>query len=225
MTGKARAFAYLRTSSQTNVNGDSRERQTAAIEAYAKANRIEIAGTFYDAAVSGADQLADRPGFVELLRRAKGEGVDTILVETASRFARDLIVQETGYAMLREQGLDLIAVDDPDAFAADTPTAVMVRQILGAVAQFEKAMVVSKLKAARDRASESLGRRVEGRKANEAKEAALAQEVRRLARRSPKTGKRRPAAQIAEELEASGFVNSKGNRYGETQVRRMLGRL
>ena len=37
------------------------------------------------------------------------------LVETASRFARDLIVQETGYKFLKERGISLIAVDDPDA--------------------------------------------------------------------------------------------------------------
>ena len=32
----------------------------------------------------------------------------TILVETASRFARDLIVQETGYEMLKARGIELI---------------------------------------------------------------------------------------------------------------------
>ena len=49
------------------------------------------------------------------------------------------MVQEVGYAMLRDRGIQLIAADDPDAFTSDTPTAIMVRQILGAVAQFEKA--------------------------------------------------------------------------------------
>lgn len=58
-----------------------------------------------------------------------------VVVENAGRFARDLIVQETGYAKL---GITLIAADDPNAFTSDTPTATLVRQILGAVAQFEK---------------------------------------------------------------------------------------
>ena len=39
----------------------------------------------------------------------------------------------------------------PDAFLDDGPTATMVRQILGAVSQFEKAMLVAKLKGARER--------------------------------------------------------------------------
>jgi DNA invertase Pin-like site-specific DNA recombinase len=45
----------------------------------------------------------------------------------------------------------------------DTPTAVLVRQVLGAIAQFEKASLVAKLKAARDRKRAAAGK-CEGRK-------------------------------------------------------------
>jgi len=37
-----------------------------------------------------------------MLERIAGNGVHTIIVETANRFARDLIVQETGHRMLRQ---------------------------------------------------------------------------------------------------------------------------
>lgn len=63
-----------------------------------------------------------------MLERIHGNGVRTIIVETANRFARDLIVQETGHRMLRELGIELSAADSPDSFMDDTPTAVMVRQ-------------------------------------------------------------------------------------------------
>ena len=53
--------------------------------------------------------------------------------------------------MLKGLGIDLIPASAPDFFTADTPTAVLVRQVLGAIAQFEKASLVAKLKAARDR--------------------------------------------------------------------------
>jgi DNA invertase Pin-like site-specific DNA recombinase len=89
--------------------------------------------------------------------------VRTIIVETANRFARDLMVQEVGYAHLREQGIDLVA-DSPQSFVDDTPTARLVRQVLGAIAEFDKAMTVAKLKGARDRKSAEAGRRIEGRK-------------------------------------------------------------
>ena len=51
----------------------------------------------------------------------------------------------------------------PDFFVEDAPTAVLVRQVLGAIAQFEKAALVAKLKAARDRKRVAAGK-CEGRK-------------------------------------------------------------
>jgi DNA invertase Pin-like site-specific DNA recombinase len=86
--------------------------------------------------VSGADPIDTRPGFAAMLKRIEGNGVQTIIVETASRFARDLMVQEVGHAKLRERGIDLIAADNPGSFIDDTPTAKLVRQVLGAISEF-----------------------------------------------------------------------------------------
>jgi len=77
--------------------------------------------------VKGADPVDTRPGFAEMLKRLASNGVKTILVETANRFARDLLVQEVGYRMLRDAGITLIAVDSPDAFVSDAPRAVSQR--------------------------------------------------------------------------------------------------
>jgi DNA invertase Pin-like site-specific DNA recombinase len=98
----------------------------------------------HDAAVSGADPTDMRPGFAAMLERIEGNGVRTIIVETASRFARDLMVQEVGHAKLRERGIDLIAADNPASFIDDTPTTKLVRQVLGAISEFDKAMTVAK---------------------------------------------------------------------------------
>ena len=94
--------------------------------------------SYYDEAVSGADHVTARAGFGAMMERIASNGVRTIIVETANRFARDLIVQETGYAMLKERGIELIAADKPDAFLDYTPTAKLIRQVLGAVSEFEK---------------------------------------------------------------------------------------
>jgi hypothetical protein len=58
---------------------------------------------------------------------------------------RDLIVQETGWKRLHSDGIALIAADSPDQFVDETPTAVLIRQILGAVAQFDKTMTVAQV--------------------------------------------------------------------------------
>jgi DNA invertase Pin-like site-specific DNA recombinase len=59
------------------------------------------------------DPVQERPGFAALLERIRGNGVRTIIVETANRFARDLIVQETGHRMLKAQGIEIIARRQP----------------------------------------------------------------------------------------------------------------
>src|SRR5215469_13526996 len=89
---------------------------------------IEVIDIYRDATVKGGDPIHERPGFADMLESIEGNGA--ILVERASRFARDLIVQETGYAMLKARGIDLITVDSPTSFLDETPTAKLIRQIL-----------------------------------------------------------------------------------------------
>ncbi len=140
------ALAYLRTSSATNVGNDkdSDKRQRGAIEAFARANGYTIVGEFYDAAVKGADPVTERPGFSAMLDRIASNGVRVIIVESPDRFARDLAVQLAGHDFLKKLGISLIPATAPEFFTEDTPTAVLVRQVLGAIAQFEKASLVAK---------------------------------------------------------------------------------
>jgi DNA invertase Pin-like site-specific DNA recombinase len=217
---KPDAVAYYRTSSAANVgqDKDSQRRQAEAVEGYAK-GRHAVVASFYDAAVSGADPVDTRPGFGDLLAYCEAHGVSVVLVENASRFARDLAVQLTGHALLRTRGIELIPADAPTYFTDPSPTAEMVRQILGAVSQFEKAGLVAKLKGARDRKRAATGR-CEGRKAVPA---VVVTEARRLARKSPKTGKRRSLRSIAAELAVLGHVGPSGAAYHAGSIRHMLG--
>lgn len=221
--GDRRAVAYLRTSSAANVEGDSSERQRVAILAYAQRAGLEVVAEFYDAAVSGADPLDEREGFTALLAWAQSEGVGVVVVETASRFARSLMVQELGLQVLRREGVKLIAADAPDAFTAtNDPMVDAVRQMLGVMSQLEKALTVAKLRGARDRASAVAGRRIEGRKGFAETNPALVREAKRLARKNPKTGKARSLREIAGELSALGFHTSSGAVFSAAQVRRLL---
>jgi DNA invertase Pin-like site-specific DNA recombinase len=223
MANRIKAFAYLRTSSATNVgeDKDSDTRQLEAITLFADRNGYEIVGSYYDAAVSGADHIDQRPGFTALLESIAGNGVRTIVVETANRFVRDLMVQEVGYRQLADQGIALVAADSPQSFVDDTPTATLIRQVLGAVAQFDKAMTVAKLKGARDR-KRATGVKVEGRKALHEAYPDAVRLGKRLRRASPKTGERRSLRKIAEMLADAGYVNERGERFNQTSVKRMV---
>src|SRR5215813_10246480 len=89
-------------------------------------------------------------------------GVQAVIVEKLDRLARDLMVQETIIADLRKHGFELVSVAEPDLMAAD-PTRILVRQMMGAVAQYEKSQIVLKLRGARLRKRAKEGR-CEGRK-------------------------------------------------------------
>ncbi len=217
---KPAAVAYFRTSSAANTgpDKDSERRQRAAVTTYAKAVKLEVVAEFYDAAVSGADSVDSRPGFIALLEYCAAHDVGIVLAENASRFARDLIVQLTGHALLRERDIELIPVDAPSHFIDPTPTAEMVRQILGAVSQFEKASLVAKLRYARERVKTTTGR-CEGRKPVPA---AVVAEARRLARKNPRTRQRRSLRAIAAELAKLGHLGPSGRPYFPASVSHML---
>ena len=159
---KIEAIAYLRTSSPTNASKglsadkDSDKRQRAAIIGFAAANGYTLVDEFYDV-VSGSDPIDQRTGFKAMLDRIAGNGVRVILVESPDRFARDLAVQLAGHDYLRKLGVELVPASAPDFFLADTPTAVLVRQVLGAISQFEKTSLVAKLKAATASAQREAG--------------------------------------------------------------------
>jgi DNA invertase Pin-like site-specific DNA recombinase len=238
MTGKIgkelkAAVAYLRTSSRANVGGkkrsrevvedykDSDQRQRAAIAAYAKAAGYEIIDEFYDAAVSGADPVGDREGFAKMLERLLANGAKTIIVESPDRFARDLMVQLAGHDMLKARGIALIAASAPAHFTEETPTAVLVRQVLGAIAQFDKTTLVAKLAAARKRKRATTGLKVEGRKSHLEERPEVVAMAKALARKKPKGGKMSLRA-ISAALAAEGHFNERGKPFHSQSIMAML---
>jgi DNA invertase Pin-like site-specific DNA recombinase len=95
----------------------------------------------------------------------EGNGVRTVIVEDASRFARELITQELGILALINRGVRVLTANGDDLTDSSEPSRVMMRQIAGAHHQYEKARLVAKLKVARDR-KRAAGVKVEGRKSN-----------------------------------------------------------
>src|SRR4051812_47505790 len=79
------------------------------------------------------------------------------------------------------------------------------RQIAGAFAQLEKARLVGKLRAARDR-KRATGAKVEGRKSHAELRPDAVTLAKRLHRAPPKTGKRRSVREIATELAHAGHL-------------------
>jgi len=158
------AVTYLRVSSAGQVEGDGFPRQREAVEAYAARNDIQIVGEFQDAGVSGTTEHADREGFSALLARIAGNCVRLVLVERSDRLARDLLVQETLLNSLIKLGVRVVDVSSGmDLTDESDPSRRLIRQLLGAVAEHDKACLVAKLRKARERQRMNTGR-CEGRK-------------------------------------------------------------
>jgi DNA invertase Pin-like site-specific DNA recombinase len=211
------AVGYVRTSSAANVgqDRDSEPRQRRAIERFAKRAGFVVVDWFNDPAVSGADPIETRPGFAALLNRIEGNSVRVVLVEDASRFARDLMAQELGLGLLVKLGMRVLTANGDDLTVTDDHMKVAMRQIAGTFAQLEKARLVAKLRAARDRKREANGK-CEGRKSYaEARPdtVALAKELHAAGMSYRK---------IAAELAVKGHLTRTGKPHVASAVQKML---
>jgi DNA invertase Pin-like site-specific DNA recombinase len=158
-TSTIKAVAYLRVSGFGQVDGDGFPRQREACDQYADRNGIAIVGEYRDEACSGCTDADAREAFGQMVERIAGNGVRVVLVERADRLARDLIVGETLIATLRKLGVKVIeACSGLDLTDTTDPSRILIRQVLGAVAEFNRREIVGKLAKARRRIRESRGR-------------------------------------------------------------------
>jgi DNA invertase Pin-like site-specific DNA recombinase len=216
-----KAFAYLRVSGRAQVEGDGFDRQILACEKYAADNGFEIAEVFREEAISGTKELDDRPALASLLAALEENGIKTILIEKLDRLARDLMVQETIIADLRKRGFTLISVYEPD-LCSDDPSRKLMRQIMGAIAEYDRVMIVQKLRAARGRKKLKHGKG-EGRHAFGEKP----EEVEALRHIRDLRAARYTAKQIAEFLNKpdSMFKSRSGLPWRGTTVAKILRRM
>jgi hypothetical protein len=96
-----------------------------------------------------------------------------------------------------------------------------VRQVLCAIAQIEKASLVAKLGAARDRKRARDGK-CEGRRSHQEMNPELVALAKMLNRRNPKTGERKSLRPIAAELAKLGHVNVNARPFAAESIQAMI---
>jgi len=219
------ALSYLRVSSVGQLEGDGIDRQRRAVTAYAKSAGLQIIEEYRDDGVSGTCEWEDRPGLSSLLERLASNGVRVVVVEQADRLARDLMVSELILSECRRLDVRVIDASGNDLASDTDPTRVLIRQVLAAVAQFDKCSLVRRMRAARDRIAKRTGRRCEGRKpygAHPTEAIVLARARALLA--SHVAGVRPHYATVARELNAEGLPTRTGVPWSAAMVRRVLTR-
>jgi len=215
------AVSYLRVSGQGQVKAGGFPRQRAAVADYAKRNGLDVIEEYRDEGVSGTKDLDGRAGLAALIDRLESNGVRTVLVERADRLARDLMVSEVILGQFREIAVQVIEAESgTDLTVGDNdPTRKLIRQVLGAVSEFDKSVLVLKLRAARDRVRRRDGR-CEGRKPYSPQ---IVERIRQL-NRKPRGGSRRSFAAIAEALNAQGVPTRMGRAWRASTVHQVVHR-
>lgn len=222
-----KAVSYLRVSGKGQIDGDGFDRQTDVVVGFAASNGLTIVDTFRDEGVSGTNELADRPGLAVLLDRVESNGVKVVLVEKSQRLARDLMVAEMILAQFRKIGVQVIECDgghDLTVSGDDSPTGKLIRQILGAVDEFDKNVTVLKLRAARERKRRQ-GQKCEGRKAYGERpgETVIVERILKL-RRKPRGADRLSFAAIADRLNTAGIPTRQGGLWRPSTIQNVVKR-
>lgn len=144
-----RAFAVLRVSTVDQLDGYGMDAQMAAISRFAEREGYDIVATFRDEGVSGSAEWHERPGLSEALARIGDGEAEALIVYRMDRLARNLLIQEVIVERLARAGVKLLSATEDMVNGESDPTRDMIRQILGAVAQYEKATTLARMAAGR----------------------------------------------------------------------------
>jgi len=225
----ATAIGYLRVSSakQAKDGKDGFPRQRAAIRAYCSQKRIELVEEHEDAGVSGTVPLEGREGLSTALARCAELGAAVLVVEKADRLGRDLIVSEMAVRAFAEAGVSIVTADTGQSLtdADNDPSRKLIRQVLNAVAEYERSALVAKLRAARERKKRNGGHSVGcyrfGEHPERPHEAETLARIRELRTAVP-ARRRSPLHEVARVLNAEGHQSRKGRPWTAAMVRDIL---
>ncbi len=154
--------AYLRVSTDRQAEeGLGLEVQEHAIRAWAREHGHKITKWARDEGVSGSNGLDARLGLADALNALRSREASGLVVYRLDRLARDLVLQEQLLADVRRMGAELFSTsaaeagyltDDPD-----DPSRKLIRQVLGAVNEYERAMISLRLRSGRRRKADNGG--------------------------------------------------------------------
>jgi DNA invertase Pin-like site-specific DNA recombinase len=220
------------TSQQADEDRFGLEVQRASVTAHSRDAGYRLVTVLADEGESGSNGLDTRDALAEALRMLRAGEADVLVLPRLDRLARDVVLQEQ---LLREvwnmgrtvescaRGENGVLVDDPD-----DPSRRLIRTVLGAVSEYERAMIRLRMRSGlRRKAAEGgwtgglapYGQRAQGRTlVKDSDETKLVATIKRLHTQG------RSYRQICDELEAAGWKTRQGGRWQPAVVRRIAQR-
>ncbi|MBI1210457.1 MAG: resolvase [Alphaproteobacteria bacterium] len=167
--GKSKRVAlYVRVS----TDGQSTDNQRQELEQVAERHGWSVVAVFSDRGVSGARGRNKRPGYDALWQAVARREIDLVAAWSVDRLGRSLQDLVNFLSELRAKGVDLYL--HQQGLDTSTPAGKAMFQMMGVFAEFERAMIVERVKAGLRRARKE-GRvggrpRVDERKERRARE-------------------------------------------------------
>jgi DNA invertase Pin-like site-specific DNA recombinase len=226
---------YIRVSTDRQAEeGLGLEVQEDALRSWARSNGHRVTKVLRDEGISGSNGIETRVGLAEALELLRSGEAGGLVVYRLDRLARDLVLQEQLLAEIWRMGAEVFSTSDAEqGYLQDDPSdpsRKLIRQVLGAVAEYERAMIRLRLEAGRRRKSQSggyagfgsppFGYRSEG--------GALvphSDEQDTLARIRTLHDDGRSPREIARSLDADGLKPRRGDYWQPRQVGRIVNRL
>lgn len=217
------AVAYLRVSTEDQSLGP--DAQLAAIERWAAAEGVHIVSVCRDINVSGAAELADRPGLLEALAELEARGAGVLVVAKRDRLARSVLIAAMVEADAEKKGARIASADGLNVAG---PEGQLMRTMIDAFAAYERALIRGRTKAAlavKRARGERLGKAPIGWVVYEPGGQLVADDVEQaaVARIRELRAEGTSIRQIAARLNVEG-VPARGSKWHPTSVQRVLER-
>jgi DNA invertase Pin-like site-specific DNA recombinase len=225
VAGKRQVAAYVRVSSKRQVReGQGLDTQRQAIEVYCKQRGWQVGRWFEDPGITGDEE--HRPGLLDLTAAVEDGTYQVVLIDRLDRLARRLMLQETVLEQWQKAGAEVVSLAEPDLGGKD-PERVLFRQVLGAVAQFQKAVLLRRMSAGRvtkaTKGGYAGGRPALGYRSNGKALRIVAEEaetVRRILRMHNQA--HLGYQEIARTLNAEGIATKRGGKWYASTVRAIV---
>ncbi|MCC6808243.1 MAG: recombinase family protein [Deltaproteobacteria bacterium] len=140
------AVAYLRVSTEEQRLGPEAQRE--AIERWAAAAGITIAAWHVDQGISGAAELDNRPALQAALDALTANGAGLLVVAKRDRLARDVVKAALIERLAEKAGARVVSAAGEGGDDMNDPAALMMRRIVDVFAEYERALIRARTRAA-----------------------------------------------------------------------------
>lgn len=143
-TDPAKAVGYLRVSTEDQREG--LEAQRAALVRWCDANGVELVAEYVGHGISGGAPLDKRPALLEAVEALAEHGAGVLLVAKRDRLARDTMAAAMIERLTERAGARIVSADGVGS--EDTPEGLLMRRLIDAFAEYERAVIGARTRAA-----------------------------------------------------------------------------